>query len=93
MYGPAAMLDGLVAEVLTFLFFTAVILGGLAAGAGASVSRGRRRPPLLLAGSCFAVAGFLSILSIGIIFVVLSVTCFIAAARAKGPSAIPSSSA
>ena len=81
------------AEVLSFVFFSAVIIGGLAAFASVLVSRQRRRVPLLVAGSCFAVAGFLSILSIGIIFVVLSVTCFTAAARAKGLSAIPSSSA
>ncbi len=81
------------AEALSYVFFAAVIIGGLAAFASQLVSRHRRRALLLVAGSCFAAAGFLGILPIGIIFLVVSVTCFIAAARAKGLSAIQSSSA
>lgn len=80
------------AEVLSYIWFAAAIIGGIAAVACAFVSRERRRPPLLVAGSCSAVAVVLGILSIGIILLVLSATCYIAAGRAKGLSASPSSS-
>ena len=51
------------------------------------------RFPLLAAGVCFAIAGLLGILSIGILFVALSAVCFVFAERAHRRSVSPPSSA
>lgn len=48
---------------------------------GAALLPRPRARLLVLAGSCYAVAGVLGILSIGLIFVAAAVTCFALAAR------------
>lgn len=55
---------------------------GVAAGLVALAAPERRTTPLTASGSLFLVAGFLGILSIGIVFVALAVLCFAAARRA-----------
>jgi hypothetical protein len=45
----------------------------------------RRRSFLLGAGGCFAVAGVLGILSVGIIFLAASMVCLVFAARSIDP--------
>lgn len=68
--------------MLSVVWFAAVIGGAIAAVAGLSTRRARRRVPLVTAGVCFGLAGVLGILSIGVIFVALSAMCFVATSRA-----------
>ncbi len=70
--------------VLALIWWTAAI-GGLVAGLVGITVRSRRRESLLIAGGLFAVAGVLGILSIGIIFVVFSAACIVAATRTDAP--------
>jgi hypothetical protein len=66
--------------VLTLIWWTAVT-GGFAACLLALTVRSHRHELLLLAGVCFLIAGVLGILSIGLIFLVASAACIIAASR------------
>jgi hypothetical protein len=74
-----------VAEVLAIVWFAAAI-GGLVAAVFGLMYRTRRRASLMLAGVCFGVAGVLGILSVGVIFIALSVVCFVGS-RAGNASA------
>ena len=67
-------------NILVAVWFVAAG-AGVCSALGALATSSRRRSLLLVAGSCFAVAGVLGILSIGIIFIGLSTACFIAARR------------
>lgn len=69
------------AEVLTVVFFAAAIGGAIVGLVGVLAHVARRRASLLTAGVCFAVAGVLGILSIGIIFLALSIASFVVAFR------------
>ena len=64
--------------ILGIIWFV-VAAAGVMAAATALVARGVRQRLLVVAGSCFAVAGLLGILSIGLLFLLLSVACFAAA--------------
>lgn len=83
----------LVSEFFAVVWFAAAIGGGLLVVVAAFAPRDRRRFPLLAAGVCFAIAGLLGILSIGILFVALSAVCFVFSERAHRRSASPPSSA
>lgn len=80
------------AEVLAIVWFAAAI-GGLVAAVFGLMYRTRRRASLMLAGVCFGVAGVLGILSVGVIFIALSVVCFVAGSRAGNASATVASDA
>ena len=69
------------AETFSVVWYSAAIIGVVAAAGASLAAYGKRRQLLLIAGACFALAGLLGILSIGIVFLGLSVACFIAAAR------------
>jgi len=62
-------------EILSAIWFTAAISGALA-GLVALTVKSVRRPALMVAGSLFALAGVLGILSIGILFIGLAALCF-----------------
>jgi hypothetical protein len=69
------------AGILTAVWFAAVLGGALAALAAVLTRRARRRIALLVAGSCFGVAGTLGILSIGIFFLAVAMVCLVVATR------------
>ena len=66
--------------MLVVIWFASAIAGVIAA-LGALAVRRQRASLLVVAGACFAVAGVLGILSIGILFLALSVACFAASGR------------
>lgn len=63
------------ATALAVVWF-ATAIGGAVAAVLAVLLPDRRRGLLLVAAACFAVAGVLGILSIGIVFVVGAVVCW-----------------
>ena len=69
------------AELLSVVWFAAAT-GGVVAVVFALVNRTRRHVSLTVAGVCFGLAGVLGILSIGVVLLVLSAVCFVAASRA-----------
>lgn len=79
--------------MLSVVWFASALGGAIAAVVGLLTHGTPRRVSLVTAGVCFGVAGVLGILSIGIIFVVLSAACFVAASRAGDAPASTTSAA
>ena len=62
-------------DILTVLFFVAVVLGIASVVSGLFVMPARRRQLLFAASGCFAFAGILGLASIGLILLVLAAAC------------------
>lgn len=78
---------------LSVIWFGAAVGGAIAAVLGLFTHRAQRGAALMTAGVCFGVAGVLGILSIGIVFVALSLACFAAASRVRQAPAAAASDA
>lgn len=69
-------------NTLSVVFYVS-LSAAVTASVGAVVSPSLRTRLLVLAGFLYAVAGVLGILSIGVVFIVASLVCFMFAAREK----------
>ncbi|MGB0111649.1 MAG: hypothetical protein WBP59_00370 [Ilumatobacteraceae bacterium] len=73
--------------ILSAVWFTAAI-GGVIAAVLAVATETRRQSLLMVAGGCFAIAGILGILSIGLMFLIAAAACFARATTTGGSTPV-----